>query len=212
MALLKEAYEEVDALLASSLPSTIVTSFKPAAHTLESAFLGDADEDLAASRDWRKRDVAYGTLLTPNIEPVQRNVSLNDGSNEQAGEDEPLLPSSQQKEEKREKLAKFALNGKTNLNHPKSYCIFTYFISQLHNQLPPPSLEGPRRALILEYLSRSVFHRQRFGFPVNPHHSRHKYRHGKAKRQTQVSGREEAVRAFGCLDLCGGDDCQFCTG
>lgn len=212
MASLKEAYEEVDALLASSLPSTIVTSFKPAAHTLESAFLGDADEDLAASRDWRKRDVAYGTLLTPNVEHVSRSVSLDDGSNEQAGEDEPLLPNSQQKEEKREKLAKFALNGKTDTNKFRLDNILTYFVSQFHNQLPPPSFEGPCRALILEHLSCSVLRRQRIGFLIDPHHSRHKYRHGKAERQTQVSRRQEAVRAFGCLDLRCGDDCQFCTG
>lgn len=111
MNLLREAYSEVDELLASSLPSTIVTSFKPAANSLESAFLADGDEDSSLPRDWRKPDVTYGTLLSPSNGRDQRDVSLNDRSDEQAGEDEPLLPNSQQKEEKREKLAKFALNG-----------------------------------------------------------------------------------------------------
>jgi hypothetical protein len=111
MELLREAYREVDELLASSLPSTIVTSFKPAANSLESAFLTDGDEDLSIPRDWRKPDATYGTLLSPNNGRDQRDVSLNDRPDDQAGEDEPLLPNSQQREEKREKLAKLALNG-----------------------------------------------------------------------------------------------------
>lgn len=116
MELLREAYKEVDELLASSLPSKIVTSFKPAPHSLESAFSADGDEDQAISRDWRKPDpTTYGALLTPNGERDPRNVSLNDGREDQAGEEEPLLPNSQQREEKREKLAKLALNGEPKL-------------------------------------------------------------------------------------------------
>jgi hypothetical protein len=116
MALLKEAYEEVDQLLASSLPSTIVTSFKPAANSLENDFIRDTDENLAASHTWPKPDNNYGSLLMPHDGYHQRSVTLNDGSEHGGGEDEPLLPSSQQREEKREKLNKLALNGKLSLS------------------------------------------------------------------------------------------------
>ncbi|KAJ9109796.1 hypothetical protein QFC20_003212 [Naganishia adeliensis] len=113
MALLKEAYTEVDELLASSLPSTIVTSFKPAANSLESDYIRGNDEDLTSSHTWPKPDNNYGSLLMPHDGYHQRTVTLNDAPDQGTGEDEPLLPNSQQREEKREKLNKLALNGKS---------------------------------------------------------------------------------------------------
>ncbi|KAI5452684.1 hypothetical protein NCC49_000433 [Naganishia albida] len=116
MALLKEAYTEVDELLASSLPSTIVTSFKPAANSLEPDFLRGNDEDLTSSHTWPKPDTNYGSLLTPHDGYRQGSVTLNNGPDHGAGEDEPLLPNSQQREEKREKLNKLALNVNFAIN------------------------------------------------------------------------------------------------
>ncbi|KAJ9113832.1 hypothetical protein QFC19_000025 [Naganishia cerealis] len=108
MASLKESYEEVDALLASNLPSTIVTSFTAGASSYGGT-VGEIDEDPTAAHGWTKQsDHYYGALLAPH---EAGHGGGNQSDNRQVGEDEPLLPTSQQKEEKREKVAKLALNG-----------------------------------------------------------------------------------------------------
>ncbi|KAJ9116973.1 hypothetical protein QFC22_004631 [Naganishia vaughanmartiniae] len=113
MAALKESYEEVDALLASSLPTAIVTSFKPAVSSF-GGFIGELDEDFMATREFSKRsDRTYGSSLTPS-EARRRAASGSEDS--QVGEDEPLLPNSQQREEKRERVAKLALNVNFAIN------------------------------------------------------------------------------------------------
>lgn len=159
MALLKEAYTEVDELLASSLPSTIVTSFKPAANSLEPDFLRGNDEDLTSSHTWPKPDTNYGSLLTPHDGYHQGSITLNDGPDHGAGEDVPLLPNSQQREEKREKLNKLALNGKPLRPQSGRSLIHERAISQFRYKYYPPRLQGPRRPLINQYLPRRILHR-----------------------------------------------------
>jgi hypothetical protein len=110
MAALKAAYEEVDALLASSLPTAIVTSFKPAVSAYGGA-LGDMEEEFMATRAFSKQSDRQAGLLS--LPRDTRHGAESERGDEQAREDEPLLPSSQQKEEKREKIAKLALNGES---------------------------------------------------------------------------------------------------
>ncbi|KAJ9101768.1 hypothetical protein QFC21_003107 [Naganishia friedmannii] len=113
MAALKEAYEEVDALLASSLPSAIVTSFKPAASAY-GGLLGEIEQDFMTTRAFSKQsDRQAGLLSIPRETGGRAENEREDG---QAREDEPLLPNSQQREEKRERVAKLALNVNFTIN------------------------------------------------------------------------------------------------
>lgn len=182
MALLKEAYTEVDELLASSLPSTIVTSFKPAANSLESDFIRGNDEDLTSSHTWPKPDNNYGSLLMPHDGYHQRTVTLNDAPDQGTGEDDPLLPNSQQREEKREKLNKLALNGKSlRFVNTEKRCAYDSAFSQLCYQHYPISLEGLCCPVIDQYLSRRILRRQWTGLFIDPDHSGYEYRHGKTE-------------------------------
>lgn len=179
MALLREAYIEVDELLASSLPSTIVTSFKPAANSLESDFIRGIDE---GQHTWPKPDNNYGSLLLPHDGYHQRTVTLNDGSEHGMGEDEPLLPSSQQREEKREKLNKLALNGESIRGERTGRRnADTAPASQFRYQHRSPSLQGLCRPIIDQYLSRGILYRQWIGLFIDLDYSWYEHRHGKTE-------------------------------
>jgi hypothetical protein len=106
MAEIAEHYEEVDALLRSSLPSTIATSFQPANSTYTRLLEGSADE-------WRHMH-HHTDSLTPSGTAGWMKRSLSEHfaeATDRTEEEETLLPDSADRLAARDKLARLALNG-----------------------------------------------------------------------------------------------------
>ncbi len=102
MALLKEHYTEVDGLLSGELPSTIAQSFRPPARPsfhghLSSGMDEDYEENLNHTPTWIRRSSAW---------KVRKPSNVGEGN-----ENESLLPTSDERDAKRKKLAKLALNS-----------------------------------------------------------------------------------------------------
>ncbi|OCF37003.1 hypothetical protein I316_00907 [Kwoniella heveanensis BCC8398] len=130
LSLLASHYEEVDSLLSGSLPQDIALSFSPQRTYLQR--LGDLEEDVASPGGHKHRRASawkvkrsrttdqYGCNGGNHDDEVQRG----DGDREEAGERTGLLSGltaagegeGSTKEERRERLAKFALNVNTVVN------------------------------------------------------------------------------------------------
>lgn len=101
LALLHEHYDEVDTLLSGELPSTIAQSFKqPTQRPSYTRMIIDLEDDAAGqggTPPWIRRGSAWKVK-----KPTERTDE---------NEEDPLLPQSEARDAKRERIAKLALNG-----------------------------------------------------------------------------------------------------
>ena len=124
MSRIRDHYQEVDELLASALPSTIAEAFRQNQITLQAA----DEEDFSLPQRGR----GNGSKAPPIIIVQKSSESVSESNTKRRqsrdrsrsrarseqvmsvdlAEDEPLLPASQEREEKREKRNALALNGK----------------------------------------------------------------------------------------------------
>lgn len=144
LARLYEHYAEVDALLSGELPSTIAQSFympqaKPTGATQSregSETIPDADGE--ERPEWLRR----GSVWKVHPKRVANGAPV--GDEEEAGEGTALL-GGVDKEEKRERLAKVALNGKSLLG----VSVLLMFDSQYGCQRPTGCSQSGRRIAFL---------------------------------------------------------------
>jgi hypothetical protein len=124
MSRIRDHYQEVDELLASALPSTIAEAFRPNQVTVQSA----DEADFSFPQRGRVHSSASAPVMILQKPPGSRSEvkpetgPSQDQSRSRAAteriepvdlaEDEPLLPASQEREEKREKRNSLALNGR----------------------------------------------------------------------------------------------------
>ncbi|KAL7420475.1 hypothetical protein Q5752_004425 [Cryptotrichosporon argae] len=115
-ALLQEHYAEVDALLSGELPSTIASSFHPPPRPTRAKSYTRPHGDLVEDGDRDSSgDERPGWSRRQSLWKVKRNGVANSNEHEEAGEDTPLLDAAE-KEERRERIAKVALNVNTLVN------------------------------------------------------------------------------------------------
>ena len=106
LAILRHHYAEVDALLSGELPSVIANSFQNPPSKSHTRLRGDLAEEVSSETDgspgWLRRESAW---------KVRRQMNAENGHRDpEAGERTALL-SLEEKEEERDRLARFALNG-----------------------------------------------------------------------------------------------------
>ncbi len=115
MALLRDHYTEVDALLSGELPSTIANSFQPTKSYTR--LVNDLEEEVNPNVNtiprWLRRGSAWNMPRTGRREREARRIGNGHGNGDvdpEAGERTGLL-SAEEKEERRDRLARLALNG-----------------------------------------------------------------------------------------------------
>lgn len=113
MAVLRDHYEEVDGLLSGELPFTIANSFQAAPSRSSTRLRGDSAEEMNSSVEyiprWIGRSSAWKAREPEGI-PAHGSGDGEGNVDPEMGERTPLL-SADEKEKKRDRLAKLALNG-----------------------------------------------------------------------------------------------------
>ena len=137
LAVLKGHYEEVDMLLSGELPKRIASSFRPPDIIPPQSNAGyqslNGHVDGEGATPWLHGSKPNGNASEQNsFAPHGRRASSRtiraserqENHDVEAGERTALL-SGAEKEEKRERLAKIALNGQSSVSlHPQSYCSY----------------------------------------------------------------------------------------
>jgi hypothetical protein len=123
MSRIRDQYQEVDELLSSALPSAIAEAFRQNQIREDAAIAADSATtrgrtDSSASQAIASNNGEVGSSSRKSLRNLSRERSRSRARTQtsapvDSGEDEPLLPASQEREEKREQRNALALNGQS---------------------------------------------------------------------------------------------------
>ena len=123
MSRIRDQYQEVDELLSSALPSAIAEAFRQNQIREDAAVAADSTSTRGRTGSSASQaivsdngDVSSSRRKSQRCQSRERSSSrarANGSAQVDLGEDEPLLPASQEREEKREQRNALALNGQS---------------------------------------------------------------------------------------------------